>query len=204
MLRARDNPFAIEHVLKLRYRFGNDDWTSLLNRLQSLSYRAAIVGPHGSGKTTLLEDLGERLSARGFQIHRLFLNEQSREYPAEFLRRGRKNFTSNDIILFDGCEQLGSLAWLRFRSESRRAGGLVITTHAGGRLPTLRTCETNRGLLGDLVCQLMQSEKTIAPEILDRLFDKHRGNLRDVLRELYDRAATEHTFRLFIEADHRI
>lgn len=191
MLRARDNPFAVERVLQLRYRFRRDDWPSLLARLKSLRYRAAIVGPHGSGKTTLLEELGDRLTAQGERVHRLFLNEQCREYPAEFVRRARAEFTPNDVILFDGCEQLGPLAWRHFRWATRRTGGLVITTHRPGRLPTLWTCETSLALLTDLIGQLINLDSMISAESLGRLYDKHRGNLRDVLRELYDRAATE-------------
>lgn len=191
MLRARDNPFAVERVLQLRYRFRDDGWPSLLSRLRSLRCRAAIVGPHGSGKTTLLEELGERLTAQSVRVHRLFLNEQSRAYPTDFVRRIRDVLTPSDIILFDGCEQLGPLAWQRFRWQTRRAGGLIITTHAPGRLPTLWTCETSRALLTDLVSQLLGETATVAEEDLRRLFDKHRGNLRDVLRELYDRAAAE-------------
>lgn len=189
MLRARDNPFAVERVLQLRYRFRNDDWPALLTRLKSLRYRAAIVGPHGSGKTTLLEELGDRLTAQGFRVHRLFLNEQSRAYPAEFVRTIQVELMPNNVILFDGCEQLGPLAWRRFRWETRRAGGLVITTHAPGRLPTLWTCETNPGLLTDLVGHLTATSSKIAQKDLDGLYAQHRGNLRDVLRALYDKAA---------------
>ncbi|MBC7818682.1 MAG: hypothetical protein IAG10_17470 [Planctomycetaceae bacterium] len=188
--RARDNPFAVERVLRLRYRFRNDDWSSLLNRLQTLSYCAAIVGPKGSGKTTLLEDLAARLETRGLRIHRLFLNEQSRAYPASFVRCVRDSLSERDIILFDGCEQLSLPAWWRFRWETRRAGGLVITTHRPHRLPTLIECQTTRELFGELVRSL-HDPTTLAPDTLDRLFEKHHGNLRDAIRELYDLAARE-------------
>lgn len=191
MLRARDNPFAVERVLQLRYRFHDDDWPSLLSRLHSLNDRAAIVGPHGSGKTTLLEELGERLSAQGFRAHRLFLNEQCRTLPAEFVRIARGGFGPKDIILFDGCEQLGPFAWQWFRWQTRRADGLVITTHRPGRLPTLLTCESTPALLSELVGQLLDQSDTMTDENLQRLFERHRGNLRDAIRELYDRATDD-------------
>lgn len=188
MLRARDNPFAVERVLRLRYQFRNDDWSSLLQRLQSLNYRAAIVGPKGSGKTTLLEELAMQLEACGRRVHPLFLNEQSRAYPASFVRCVRNSLTEQDIILFDGCEQLSLLAWWRFRWETRRAGGLIITKHRAGRLPTLIDCQTTRELFAGLVHSLHEPT-TLAPETLNRLFEKHHGNLRDAIRELYDIAA---------------
>ena len=190
MLRARDNPFAVEHVLRLRYQFHNDDWSSLLQRLHSLNYRAAIVGPKGSGKTTLLEELAPQLEARGLRVHRLFLNEQSRAYPASFVRCVRRSLSERDVILFDGSEQLSLLAWWRFRWETRQAGGLIITKHRGGRLPTLIECQTSYELFAGLVQSLHES-RTLGPDTLERLFAKHHGNLRDAIRELYDLAASD-------------
>lgn len=193
MLRARDNPFAVERVLRLRYRFRDDDWPSFLDRLQSLRNRAAIVGPKGSGKTTLLEDLAARLEARGLRVHRLFLNEQRRAYPTSFVRNVRDSLGERDFILFDGCEQLSLPVWWRFRWETRRAGGLVVTTHRPGRLSTLIECRTTCELFRELVGSL-RDPTTVAPEALDRLFEKHHGNLRDAIRELYDLAARENSY----------
>ncbi len=65
---ARDNPFAVQRVLTIRYRFLDGSWGDLLERLAALGFRAALVGPHGHGKTTLLEDLGARLDGRGFRV----------------------------------------------------------------------------------------------------------------------------------------
>ena len=190
-MRARDNPFATQRVLRLQYQFGDGDWPSLLSRLTSLNGRGAIVGPHGSGKTTLLEELGERLGSQGVRVHRIFLNEQSRAYPTDFVQRMRDSLNSNDVVLFDGCEQLGPIAWQRFRWQTRRAGGLVITTHRPGRLPTLWNCETNPELLTDLVGQLLDQETALPAEQLRNLYHKHHGNLRNAIRELYDLAARE-------------
>ncbi len=192
MLRARDNPFATERVLRLRYQFRNatnDGWPALLTRLKSMHYRAAIAGPHGSGKTTLLEDLGQQLQEQGFQLHSIFLNEQDRTYPIEFVRRVRGGLTQNDIILFDGCERLGPLNWRRFRWQTRHAGGLIITTHRPGRLPLLRRCETDPELLDDLVRRLWGNGVLPARTDIRRLYEAHCGNLREALRELYDKVA---------------
>lgn len=188
--RARDNPFAVEHVLQLRYRFRDEDWPSFLKRLQSRNYRGAIVGPKGSGKTTLLEGLAEQLESLGRRVHRLFLNEQNRSYPADYVRRVCDALGERDVILFDGCEQLSLPAWWRFRWETRQAGGLIVTTHCPGRLPTLIECQTTHELFQELV-GCLHEPTTLATETLERLFEKHRGNLRDAIRELYDLAACE-------------
>lgn len=192
-MRARDNPFATERVLRLRYQFPTaDSWPVLMARLASLNYRAAIVGPLGSGKTTLLEDLGGRLQNRGFRIHSIFLNDQDNAYPLKFMRTVARRLTSNDIILLDGCEQLNLFNWLRFRWDTRRAGGLIVTTHHPSRLPQLWQCETNPELLNNLIHQLLNRTASItsASEIR-RLYKSHDGNLREALRELYDIASRQ-------------
>ncbi|MEI8379807.1 MAG: hypothetical protein WCJ09_06745 [Planctomycetota bacterium] len=209
-MRARDNPFSVSRVLELRYKFhsqADQGWTSLLSRLEGLRYRAAIIGPHGSGKTTLLEDLGSRLVEQGFRTHPVFLNRQERAYPHDFVARTVGKLSSRDIVLLDGCEQLGLPDWWRFHWQMRHAGGLVVTTHRAGRLPVLWRCQTNPELLFELVRRLIDSHRfdnpvdnfdgNTPPEFpavptlteTHQLFQYHRGNLRDALRELYDRAA---------------
>lgn len=187
-MRARDNPFATERVLQLRYQFpiGTDGWALLLNRLETLHFRAALVGPHGAGKTTLLEDLGCWLKDRGFRIHSVFLNEQDRAYPFDFFHRVKDEIGGKDIILLDGAEQLGAVNWYRFRWQARRAGGLIITSHLPGRFPLLWHCQTDPNLLADLVGRLVETSSLPDQNQMQQLYDRHHGNLRDALRELYD------------------
>src|SRR5438876_137686 len=137
---ARDNPFSTDRVLKVRYRPQGWTWDELLNRLAKLNYRAAIVGPEGRGKTTLMEDLGPRLGQRGFGVKTLRLTREFPKFVPFRLRDFFAAMTSNDIILFDGAEQLSRLAWWRFRRLARPAGGLVITSHRAGMLPTPVDC----------------------------------------------------------------
>ena len=68
-----------------------------------------------------------------------------------------------------------------FLRKARRARGLVITSHRCGLLPTLVECETSAPLLREIVETLHPGQ----PEV-DLLFDRHRGNVREALRELYD------------------
>lgn len=187
MMRACDNPFAVHRVLRQRYRLDDAGWTRLLARLASHEWRGAIVGPHGAGKTTLLEDLAARLSAAGWRTHYIFLNRESPRLAA-----GSLPFASaDDFILLDGAEQLPALAWWRFRWQTRRAGGLVITTHSAGRLPTLWECRTSPELLRAITADLgvpLDSSTGSA------LHGRHAGNVREALRELYDRAACGEAF----------
>ena len=185
-MRARDNPFKTDSVLGVRYRLRDRTWGELLGQLRRLGYRAAVVGPHGSGKTTLLEDLEPHLASLGFSVIRLRLDDQTRRFERGFLRSLFRNLGERDLLLFDGAEQMGRLAWLRFKSEAKRAGGLIITSHRRGRLPTLIECDTSPELLGEIIRELIGGEAEARCGMAEKLYAKHRGNLRDALREMYD------------------
>lgn len=185
-MRARDNPFKTDSVLGVRYRLRDRTWEELLGQLRRLGYRAAVVGPHGSGKTTLLEDLEPRLASLGFSVIRLRLDDETRRFERGFLRSLFRNLGERDLLLFDGAEQMGRLAWRRFKSGAKRAGGLIITSHRRGRLPTLIECETSPELLGEIIRELIGGEAEARCGMAEKLHAKHQGNLRDALREMYD------------------
>ena len=186
-MRARENPFRTERVHRVRYRFVDGTWDGLMARLKELDYRAALVGPDGSGKTTLLEELAPRLAHVGFGARRLFLNDQKRSFPKVFTDQFFATLDANDIILFDGADLMGRLAWLRFRRRARKAAGLVITSHRPGILPTLIDCSTTPELLGGIIVDLLGKDYDGRRERLPRrLLEKHEGNVRNALRELYD------------------
>jgi hypothetical protein len=185
-MRARDNPFATARVHQIRYRFEGTTWQDLMARLESMHWRGTIVGQEGAGKTTLLEDFGPRLRERGWDVVWLRLTQEQPRFPGTMLRALASRLTPNALVLFDGAEQLSRWAWWSFLWRVRRAGGLIITSHRGGRLPTLIRCETSSRLLGGIVSDLLKG--TVLPEgvLHDSLFRKHCGNLREALRELYD------------------
>ena len=178
-MRARDNPFASGRVESLRYRLPEGlTWDELLERLAALRYRAALVGPHGHGKTTLLEDLAPRLTARGVRVRTVTLRQDERRVDWKRLR----DLGEDDVLFLDGAELLGRLSWLRVRFHCRRAGGLIVTSHRPGLLPTLLECKTTPELLAGLVRELTGEE----PEA-GELFARHGGNLRLAFWEMYDR-----------------
>lgn len=183
MTLARDNPFAADRVLRVRYRPQGWTWEQLLARLAGLGHRVAIVGPEGRGKTTLLEDLGGRLRDGGWGVKHVGLSRETRALPRAFLRRFFDELSGRDVVLLDGAEQLNRLAWWDFARRSKRAGGLVITSHRAGLLPTLVECETSVELLRGIVEDLSPGG---GDDSLGPLFRRHRGNIRDALRELYD------------------
>ena len=187
--RARDNPFRTERILQMRYRLKDVTLDELLTRFERMRSRAAVIGPHGSGKTTLLEDFQLRLHEKGFGTRFIRLDEEQSTFSARFLKKLFSGLTARDILLVDGAEQMSPVAWRWFRWRARKIGGLIITTHRAGRLPTLWECRTSPALLAGIATDLLGVESGTILERAERLFEKYHGNLREALREWYDLAA---------------
>ncbi|HEV3028222.1 MAG TPA: hypothetical protein VG457_11655, partial [Planctomycetota bacterium] len=146
-MRARDNPFRSDQVLSIRYRLQSGTWNELLQRFDALGRRAAIVGREGSGKTTLLEDLAPHFRDRGESVRELRLDAEMPGFEGKYLHDFFASLTPRSMILLDGAEQLGRRAWSQFERRSRGAGGLLVTLHQPGRLPTLMETRTSPELL---------------------------------------------------------
>jgi hypothetical protein len=189
VIRARDNPFRTDRILQVRYELDGISWDELMIRLERKRYRGALFGPHGSGKTTLLEDLGMRLREVGLSTHWLRLDEENRAFQDGYLDELFAQLSNRDILLFDGAEQLNALTWQRFKRRATKAGGLIITTHRPGRLPTLHECSTSAALLASIIARLTGSDPVQKQSLAEELFERHRGNLRNALRECYDLAS---------------
>ncbi|HYN20696.1 MAG TPA: hypothetical protein VE078_07040, partial [Thermoanaerobaculia bacterium] len=104
--------------------------------------------------------------------------------------RPLRSLKPDDFVLLDGADLLGPLSWLRVRWCCRRAGGLVITSHRPGLLPTLLECETTPELLAEIVNELAGESTQV-----EELFARHRGNLRTALRDMYDGYASPSSLR---------
>jgi hypothetical protein len=188
-MKARENPFATDRILRVRYRPQEMTWDQILARLASLRYRAAIVGPHGSGKTTLLEDLEPLLLAQGFELRRARLDTESPRLARSQWRQLTSRLTDRHIILFDGAELMPRLLWPLFRWPARHAGGLIVTSHRPGLLPTLIETTTSPRLLSQIVTDILPCPD---PSLdAGALYRRHAGNLREALRELYDSYAVQ-------------
>jgi len=181
---ARENPFRSERVLAVRYRLPEAGRAALLDRFEALGRRAALVGPQGAGKTTLLEDLASVIRRRGYLVRSVQLDDEPGFFDARTYSSFFAALDPGTVVLLDSAEKLGNRRWREFERESRRASGLLVTAHSPGLLPTLRECRTTPELLHDLVRELVGPQAETLP--LARLFERHQGNLREVLRSLYD------------------
>ena len=188
-MRARDNPFAVERVHAIRYRPLHTTFAEILTRLEELNYRAALVGPDGSGKTTLLEDLQKSLAEKGIGTRMVFVNDTAPlSEPA--CRKLLSETTRDEVLLLDGADLISRSCWsLIKRHTITHASGLIVTSHRPGLLPTLIECTTTPLLFQAIARELQPPAHAIPSECLDALFQRHEGNIRDCLRELYDLCA---------------
>ena len=189
-MRARDNPYTVQHIHRLRYRMTEPEWVELLVRCEKLRFRGALVGPHGHGKTTLLNELSNRLSSNGWRVRRETLHRGDRRIPEITKDHLLAELSSNDLVVLDGAEQLDRREWRWFRHATRQGGGLLITSHRRGLLPTLKQCGTSSQLLAELMNELHCSVECRQPSAAE-LWKRHHGNVREALWELYDWHAQE-------------
>ena len=180
------NPFSASRMDRLRYRPEGWTWDEMLTRIEQHHFRGAIVGPKGSGKSTLIRALIPKLAARGFRAR--FLRTWAERPTLSQKVRHHLSLTlqSRDIVILDGAEQLGWFAWRRLQRLFRPAAGFLITTHAPGRLPTLVTCRPSLKMAQTLLNELAGTE-SLPDETLRDAYERHGGNLREMIREFYDR-----------------
>lgn len=195
MMKARDNPFSTDRIHRIRYRLSPPEWSALEQKLHAMARRGAIVGPEGAGKTTLLEDISVRLNNAGWTTRWLRLTREQPAFRRGFLRQFFASLGPRDVILFDGAEQLGRFSWKKIERASRRGAGLLITSHRAGLLPTLHECRTSPELLLEIIRDLLPSNSTHdqrrLSDLAHALHGSHGGNLREALREMYDKYADD-------------
>ena len=103
-----------------------------------------------------------------------------------------RQLTNRHAVLVDGSEQLGVFGWRRLLHATRRARCLIVTLHRPGPLPTLIECRTDAALLRDLVSEIAPPDAANIGSGLEDLFQRHEGNIRLCLLELYDVYAGRH------------
>lgn len=187
MTRARDNPFRVQRITALEYRLPRGtSWEGLLARFHHLGRRAALVGEHGRGKSTLLRELADRLAEGGFRPRFVHLGRGQRRLARDQEELLFRDPGARDLWLVDGADHLGWWSWRRIASRSRRAAGLLVTSHRplGGLSPLLH-CASSTELLRELIGELAPGPLPASWPSPEDLFARHGGNIREAFWELY-------------------
>lgn len=185
----RGNPFATRFTrpgcVKFLFPPGLDG-SALVERLRGQGWWGQIVGPHGSGKSTLLATLAELLPTAGRNVLLVELHDGQRRLPADVARQPR--FTRDTQLLIDGYEQLSRWQRLLIQRRCRLAGcGLLVTSHVSVGMADLFCTRPDLATAGELVKYLLgRQQALISPAEIERSFHAQRGNLREMLFDLYD------------------
>jgi hypothetical protein len=186
----RTNPFATRWTRPGAVPFQFTDTMTIddvVRRLLKGDWRGAIVGPHGSGKSTLLAMLLPATKALG--KHTVIVRLHDGQWRLPLSRQERKQLGATDVLVIDGYEQLGRYQRWRVSRQCRRQGcGLLVTSHSPCDLPILFCAEPSLGLVERLIERcLPPHEGRISSQDIERAWQRHAGNVREVFFELYDR-----------------
>lgn len=190
---AKDNPFNVQRTDAIPFDFRETHFENIeafAKHVETFCFRGAIVGGHGRGKTTLLCDLNSYLCKRGVDCKLVFLPRETdlqRSAVQNLVERGQ----GGAIVMIDGIERLPSIQRQQLIARSKVFAGFTATTHHFGRLRTLIQCRTSQRTL----TAVLEALELNRPEIVTSattLLSKHRGNMRLVLRDLYDQYADGH------------
>lgn len=183
-VKPSENPFRSGCVDALGYVSpSGEPWTEIESRVRATGFRGAIVGPHGHGKSTLMFRLAKLDPPAGHEEHGVI---QVMPDGSNLRQVKHAIATHKGYLFIDGYDLL---PW-RTRAALRKRREVIMTSHRETRLPTLVRCETTPGLLDDLVGRLSPNvREALGENDLMLLHARHAGNVRDALRELYDRVA---------------
>jgi len=183
----RVNPFSTRFVQPgaIPYRFPTaDGLQALIAKLESTRDWGEIIGPHGSGKSTLLASLLPALTT--WRVRHVRLNTSHRKLPTDLFEQPEPG----SLLVIDGFEQLGILSRFRVKRHCRHhACGLLITAHRPMGLPVLRRTDVTEASGTELIAKLIPpgGERVLLGYDIGARLHHHRGSLREVLFELYDR-----------------
>jgi hypothetical protein len=145
----------------------------------------AIEGPHGHGKSTLLAAIMEAAHAAGW--HATTVRVRS---PLDAWRPIITAIMApkGGLVGCDGWERAapGTAAIVRLVAAGRGLR-VIVTTHRPAGLQVLACCGTTLRLLSALVSRLPDHGGLISAVDIADAFDRHAGNLREALYDLYDR-----------------
>jgi len=181
---AENNPFATTHLTQIPFRFPTGTRDQHLDRLQTMNYRAAVVGLRGSGKSTLLRELKHILEQEGLAASLVSI-PSTRGDHANLIEASLTESRAETILLIDEFERLSFLHRRAILQATKSSSGLIVAAHRVGHLPTWIACQPDISLLHDLLKELKLTQPAIVCAA-ETAFEQHCGNLHLVLGDLYD------------------
>ena len=191
-MKARLNPLRSSAWSGLAYHFSaGNSWDAVCERFLELGCKGAVQGEQGSGKTTFLQEFEHRLNTLGLQAVRV----SAKDFPISswfrFQRLVQQHVQARTVLLLDDAEVLPLPHRLLLRRRLRQLPGLALAVHRDSFLPAFHQCRTNPALLAQLLTEIAPAHVSRISRTSSELFLKHRGNLREVFRELYQLAAED-------------
>jgi hypothetical protein len=182
-VRPRVNPFSTRFVTPgaIPFHFAPAGGpNAIVARLHETGGRGQVVGPHGSGKSTLVAGLLPALA--DWTVYQVRLNTTHRELPPWVWDAP----PATGLLVLDGFEQLGFLTRRRLK---RHWPGLVVTAHGSMGLPDLVRTDVTPETAEHVIRSLVPPGGEWVLDGFDVVarLRRHRGSLREVLFELYDR-----------------
>jgi hypothetical protein len=186
---SAENPFSTRHIRPGATPFffpPNQSAEGLVESLRKHGWRGEIVGPHGSGKSSLVSALIPAIRSAGRTTLLVELHDGQRRMPVD-LRRA-PDLGRDAVVIVDGYEQLSFWSRARLRWFCRHRGlGLLVTTHKPAGFPPLFRTATSLALAEQIVQFLLGGQPPLVDSgELARRFERHRGDLRELLFDLYD------------------
>lgn len=195
----RSNPFRSANIRPGANSFhfvADASLESLLSKLRS-QQRCAIVGRHGTGKSTLFRALVQcwRQQVGNVACYNFDAGHRAAVGSLTQALVGHAAEATPSLWAIDGFEQV---PW-RIRQRLLRhhqPGHLLVTTHrSSAALPLLYETSGDLDMAQRVIADILRREHlpmspAYGPQRIKALHAKHRGNVRDMLFELYDQFQT--------------
>lgn len=225
---CQQNPFSAIYITPGAQPFslpGRQTWVGLHAEFCTSGRRGIVLGQHGVGKTTFLASLMQEWKvfypeAAGWLVCRV----QGRQQQSMMQLRQRvapggqglttlepaqpislemlfDKMTQVQMVIIDGFEAWPWLTRWRFSRRLRRSkAGIILTSHSMTPLPTLIQLQPDFKDFDQLIRHWQPSVEPVEKPVLLDVWQRHQGNLRECLFDLYQRWEQEHSKRASLVA----
>jgi len=103
-------------------------------------------------------------------------------------RPALKGHTKSDILVLEGAELLSTWDFARIAWRARRGYRTLVTAHRVlPTIPVIAELQSRREIAESIVTKLLEGRtEVIEASELESCYNKHHGDLREMLMELYD------------------